>query len=369
MNPTPPDELPLGAAPGQQTVTPEQQSEAEEQIALHHKVLDYDTREYPVEVLVDKYLKGLNEDDNDLFIPDYQRDLVWPEDHQSRFIESVLMGLPIPYLFVADVKGQEGRIEVVDGSQRVRTLAAFMQDELCLQGLQKLTALNGFRYSDLPRPRRRRFGRHTIRMIELTEEANEDSRRDIFKRINTGSLKLTPMEVRWGSSDGRFLKFIRELSGQPLFEKLAPLGEGAVKRRDRQEFVLRFFAYLNDYHGFERSVIDFLNDYLKSVEEGIDDTRIQGMRTEWERMLAFVDQYFRNGFSKAKGHVRTPRIRFEAIAVGTALALRVNPDLQHPRTDWLDTPEFLSLTTSGASNSRPKLIKRIEFVRDNLLRP
>ena len=165
-------------------ISEEARTAAESQIVEHHNVIDYDTREYPVEVLVQKYLVRLEEDDNDLFVPDYQRELTWPDDHQSRFIESVLMGLPIPYLFVADVKGQEGRIEIVDGSQRVRTLARFMSNQLKLSGLKTLDKLNDFRYEDLPPIRQRRFGRHTLRMIELRENADEDVRRDIFNRIN-----------------------------------------------------------------------------------------------------------------------------------------------------------------------------------------
>ncbi|MDP1592038.1 MAG: DUF262 domain-containing protein, partial [Prosthecobacter sp.] len=86
------DELPL-------PITQDQRDKAEEQIVSHHKIIDFDTREYPVEVIVSKYLERLEEDDNDFFVPDYQRELVWPDEHQSRFIESVLMGLPIPLLF------------------------------------------------------------------------------------------------------------------------------------------------------------------------------------------------------------------------------------------------------------------------------
>jgi len=96
---------------------------AEEQIRRIQKIVDYQIREYPVEVLVDKHLMGQEEGTNEIFIPDYQRDLVWAENQQSRFIESILMGLPIPYLFVADVSSEDedlsGRVEVVDGTQRM----------------------------------------------------------------------------------------------------------------------------------------------------------------------------------------------------------------------------------------------------------
>ena len=317
-------------------ITDSQREEAEIQVVEHHKTIDYDTREYPVEVLVAKYLDRLSEDDNDLFVPDYQREHTWPEDHQSKFIESVLMGLPIPYLFVADVEGKEGRLEIVDGSQRIRTLAAFVENQLTLVNLKKLDKLNGFKFSDLPLGRQRRFKRHTIRMIELTEKANEEVRRDLFERINTGSQRLTDMEVRWGASDGDFLRFIRQCSENELFKALAPLNEASVKRREREEFVLRFFAYLDNYKNFDRKVVDFLNEYLHKAQASFEEGKRKDMLGEWERMLAFVKANFPNGFHKEKGHVRTPRIRFEAISVGAALALRKNANLKpKPVGKWL----------------------------------
>ena len=200
-------------------------AEAETEIIDHQRIVDYDTKEYPVEIIVEKYLTGKDEDENEIFIPDYQRDFTWSNERQSKFIESVLIGLPIPYIFVADVSKGEGRLEIVDGSQRVRTLAAFLTDELELAGLKKLKKTNGFKFSDLPVSRQRRFKRRTIRLIELTEQADEDVRRDIFERINTGSDVLNDMEVRWGIQEGPLLYFIRDCANDPLFKKLAPLSE------------------------------------------------------------------------------------------------------------------------------------------------
>lgn len=347
-------------------ITSEMKDAAEQQIIEHHKIIDYDTREYPVEVIVAKYLERLNEDDNDFFVPDYQRDLTWPEDHQSRFIESVLMGLPIPLLFLADVEGKEGRAEIVDGSQRVRTLGRFVQGDLRLSGLTRLDKLNNFTYDDLPPSRKRRFGRHTVRMIEMREGVDEESRRDIFNRINTGNLRLNPMEVRWGTQDGPFLRFIRQCSEGETFKSLVPLSEKAVKLREPQEFVLRFFAYLENYREFDRSVIDFLNDYLHKTQETFDTRAEEAAKFEWDRMLEFAKKYFET-FAKKQGHIRTPRIRFEAMSVGAALALREDSDLVPAPTDWLKSPEFMDHMRSDASNSRPKVIARIEFVRDHLL--
>jgi Protein of unknown function DUF262 len=347
-------------------ITKEMKEAAEQQIADHHKIIDYDTREYPVEVIVEKYLTGIEDDENDFYVPDYQRDLTWPDQHQSRFIESVLMGLPIPLLFFADVAGKDGRAEIVDGSQRVRTLARFTQGNLRLAGLERLTHLNGFTYNDLPPARKRRFGRHTVRMIEMREGVDEESRRDIFSRINTGTVGLNPMELRWGTSDGTFLRFIRKCSQESRFEELVPLSKKAIKLREPQEFALRFFAYLDNYRGFDRSVIEFLNDYLKKTQEIFDEEAETVAQREWNKMLEFAKAHL-HSFAKKQGHVRTPRIRFEAISVGIALALRQQPDLIPRSMDWLESDAFKAHMRSDASNSRPKVIARIEFVRDHLL--
>lgn len=348
-------------------ISEDDKTRADEQIAIQKRDVDYDTKEYPVETLVQKYLTGLSSDENELFVPDYQRDFTWDEVRQSKFIESVLIGLPVPYLFVADTTDRpenEGRLEIVDGSQRVRTLAAFMQDELVLEGLKKLDLLNGFRYSDLPISRQRRFNRRTLRMIELTEKADEEVRRDIFERLNTGSDELNEMEKRRGILSGPLLDFLTECARIPLFNELAPLSPDAIKRREREEFVLRFFAFLNQYEKFKHGVSEFLGSYLKTNQDTFDRT---AAHSEFTRMLQFVKDNFPYGFLKAGSHARTPRIRFEALSVGIALALREEPHLVPSSVDWVESNEFRGLTTSDASNSKVKVVKRIEYVRNKLL--
>jgi len=350
--------------------TEEEKEIAEQEIRDKQRPVDYDTKEYPVETIVDKYLKGIEDDTNELFIPDYQRDMAWDAPRMSKFIESLLVGLPIPYIFVADISSEgeekEGRLEIVDGSQRIRTLAKFMRDEFALEKLEKLEKLNGFLYSDLPLPRQRRFNRRTLRMIELTEQATEEVRRDLFERINTGSVDLNDMEKRRGIRQGPMLDLIEECAAIPKFHTLAPLSETAVRHHEPKEFVLRFFAYLDSYKNFDRRVNEFLNEYLDAKNKSNPD-KVK-MKSEFTSMLDFVEKYFPNGFKKKIGHIRTPRIRFEALAVGTALALRDAPNLVPPSTtEWLDSAEFKELTTSDSSNSRPKVIKRIEYVRDKLL--
>jgi hypothetical protein len=370
-----PDETPIPVASGP---SEEAKIAAEEEIRQHQREVDYETKEYPVEVLVRKYLEGLKDDTNEIFIPDYQREMAWDTDRQSKFIESVLIGLPIPYLFVADVKDLEGepsekggRLEIVDGSQRIRTLAAFMSNKLPLGKLEKLGKLTGFLFRDLPQSRQRRFGRRTLRLIELTENADEDVRRDIFERINTGSVELEDMEKRRGIKQGPMLTLVQGCAGDTLFHVLAPLTGRQVSRRDREELVLRFFAYLERYQDFgeknQNRVVRFLDTYLADKNK-LDQVQLEPLAAEFRQMLEFVRDLFPEGFAKTKGARTTPRIRFEALAVGTALALRTNPNLPRPQAiPWLDSAKFKELTTSDSSNSRPKVVKRIEYVRDKLL--
>lgn len=325
--------------PKKREITNEIRDAAEEQIREKRKTVDYNTIEYPIEILVQKYLDGREEDNNELFIPDYQRERAWSDDDQSKFIESILLGLPIPYIFVADVSGGEGndsRLEIIDGTQRIRALASFLNNELELIHLKKLKKLNHFTFADLPLSRQRRFKRTTLRMIQLTEEADEEVRRDLFERINTGSVELNEMEKRRGSHPGKFLDLIEKLSKNERFRQLCSFPDADIRRRDPQEFVLRFFAFLNDYEKFSGKVHDFLDTYLIQRNEELEasdkpDMKLQQMESEFYSMLDFVEQYFPDAFHvfvKSKSEYQpTTRIKFESLSVGTALALRENREL------------------------------------------
>lgn len=341
----------------------------DKQIEELQKITDYEIKEWPIGVLVEKFTNGRETDESEIFIPDYQRDMVWTPRQQSRFIESILIKLPVPFIFAADV-GQgdrEGALEIIDGSQRIRTLDNFVANKLELVGLKKLTQASGMRFSDLSKPRQMRFKRTTVRVIELTEKADEDARREMFDRLNSGGTALTTMEVRRGVVDGPFMTFVTECAANEQFKTLVPLSDRNAKRKEYEEFVLRYFSYLNNYQGFQKSVDEFLTDYLKSKNDNFLDADKEALHAEFVRMLNFVSHYFPNGF-KRTGYKTVPRIRFEAIAVGISLALRENSVLiPGDVSQWLDSKEFIKHTRSDASNSRPKLINRIHYVRDNLL--
>ncbi len=331
---------------------------AEKQIIEKIKSYDYDTVEYPVSVIVDDYIN------NEIYIPEYQRDFVWSKKRQAKFIESILLGIPIPYLFFSDV---EGRSEIVDGSQRIRTLHAFLSNKLQLKELEKLTKLNGFFFKDLTIVRQRRFKKKSLKMISLNEKTDPVARFDLFERINTGSDVLKPMEVRKGLYSGSFYDFINECAENELFKKLCPLSDKRTWREEPQEMVLRFFAYSENLNKYNSKVRLFIDNYIKVKKKCFNSKIKAKMQKEFITMLNFVEKHFANGFAKSKNAISTPRVRFEAISIGVHFALIENPKLDKVNTDWLDSDDFKKCVTSDAANNKSKVIGRIDYVKKQLL--
>ena len=337
-------------------VTPEQVEAAERQLKELQRQVEYDTKDYTLELLLDKFEKG------DFYIPDYQRQFVWKPNNRSLFIESVLLGLPIPFMFFAGC--DDGRLEIIDGAQRMQTLREFVKRKMKLSKLAKLTELDGFVFEDLSTATQRKFLNRTFRVVVLDEKTTTDIRQDLFNRINTSGVKASDSEVRRGSYPGKLTRYIEKCCKNELFVALCPISKNKAVRQERFELVLRFFAYLNDYKHFEHEVNPFLNDFLAKNLDSFDE---QQYETDFIGMLNFVQKHFQFGFAKSQNATTTPRVRFEAISVGVALALRAYPNLEVKNVDWLNSEEFKVLTTSDASNNEGKLVARVEYVRDRLI--
>lgn len=121
---------------------------------------------------------------------------------------------------------------------------------------------------------------------------------------------------------------------------------------------------MNEYKHFGHDVNPFLNNFLANNLNSFDELQYE---TDFESMLNFVKKNFPFGFAKSQNATTTPRVRFEAISVGVALALRDCPNLNVANVDWLNSDEFKDLTTSDASNNEGKLVARVEYVRDKLI--
>lgn len=342
----------------QKKLTEEKILAIEEQIQRESVPYVYDTKEYPVEVIVAKYEK------EQIFVPHYQRNFVWKPEEKSRFIESVFLGVPI-MPFLVSMSGEDAELEIIDGSQRIRTLADYCKDGFKISGLQKLTELNGTVFSELPESRRNKFLLRDFRFHVVTDKASQEIRADIFNRVNTSANKLKSSEIRKGAYQGPFYNFIIDCSKSELFRKVCPIPTNKANRGEYEELALRFFAYAESYLKFKHDVAPFLDEYLKSKNKGFDEA---SMRNDFDNVMQFAEQYLPAPYFARKGRDNaTPRVRFEALSVGIYLALKQNPDLRPTDFLWLESEKFKELTTSDASNNQGRLKARIEFVRDCLL--
>jgi len=335
--------------------------EMKNQIEEESSPYDYFTKDYPFEVINTKF--GEKGDTKaTIYVPAYQREFVWDNKKQSRFIESVFLGMPLTaFLFSED---EDGKLEIVDGSQRIRTLIAFHDNTLRLRGLAKLDKLNTAKFKDLPLKLQRNFENRDFKII-TTSRINDEIKQDIFNRINTSAEKLTDSEIRKGSYSGKFYNMILELRDDANFKSICPLPEKRIKRGEYEELILRFFTYKDEYLNVKNDVAIFLNEYLADMNES--EFNLDDYKNSFNTMVNFIMTEIPRGFRKEETNKSVPRVRFEAIAVGVYLALKEHPNLTNPNMDWLDSEGFKIHTTSDTSNGTNRLKNRIEFVRDGLL--
>ncbi len=340
---------------------------AEQQIVEQSKRIDFFITEYSVEMLANKMRS------NDYVVPQYQREFTWEEERKTKFLESIIMGLPIPFIFFWEMP--DGKLEIVDGSQRLRTIQEFLLGDFRLGNLEQLTLASGLRFRDLPQSRQRKIKNRSIRGIVLSEHADEAARLDMFERINRGSKIANMAEVRRGVLAGPFLSLVTELAEDPVFIRLTPMSEKSEKERGREELVTRFFAYGDGLQGYRDRPADFMFAYSKEMNMKLasNHTLANEYRNRFHETMKFVRRVFPNGFSKTAGSGATPRARFEAIAIGSAQALRDRPELATLDAEeidvsaWLDDQDFIKITRSDGANAIARLRERIEFVSAKLV--
>jgi hypothetical protein len=349
---------------------------AEEAISSVSRQVKFSIAEYPVSLYVSRFTNDTNDR---YFVPEYQRNLAWTEEQKSQFIESLLVGLPIPFLFFYQTN--EGRMEIVDGSQRMRAMRAFLKENLRLRDLVLVPELNGFRFVDLAEERRNKLEDVTIRTILLNTDTDAATRAEMFARLNKAGTSANEAEVRRGSLPGPITDLIKQLAETNVFAAATPLSTKAIDQREREELVTRFFAYVDTnatpngrFPGYRDRPKNFLYDYLKTANLAAttDSEIVDAKRQEFLAMLDFVGRTFPNGFQKSGANKAVPRVRFEAISVGSAVALREQPHLAVQPEDVerrMKDAGFDRVVVSDGANVRAKLEGRIDLVKNILLTP
>lgn len=333
----------------------------EEQLSFERKKVDVSYHDFSIRELV----RMLTE--NELNIaPEYQRKFRWKPDVASTFIESVLLGLPIPPIFVATDVGYQW--EVVDGLQRLSSLLHFCAPDvdalsliqrdapLSLQNLQKLTQLNSMKFSDFPKPIQVYFNRQPLKVISLTDKSDPSVRFDLFERLNAGAISLTPQEVRACIYRGKFNTFIEELAVSDRFAALLKLDSASEKDGTQTEEVLKYLAYKNAQVLFSGKVKEFLNNYMDTATNTFDYDKEQAI---FFRAADFLLEATDGGPFLRAGASTTPTVAFEACMVGVARLIENGTAPKIPDDDWIND-EKLREYSRGGSNTKPLLQRRID---------
>ena len=204
--------------------------------------------------------------------PAYQRRNVWQAKAKSEFIESLLLGIPIPQILLASKAGQKNAFLVLDGKQRLTTIKEFIDGKYLdgrpfkLKGLRILTSLEGMSWSDLQSNDdwTDRLRNEPLRTTVLRGWENESVLYEIFYRLNSGSVKLSPMELRMSLLPGDFLKFIISWT-----EEIGPLHRLLRKRQPDArmsdvELAIRYLAFRDQKTQYAGNLKQFLDDFCRT---------------------------------------------------------------------------------------------------------
>lgn len=222
-------------------------------------------------------------DDNDLITnPDYQRDYVYNDGQASRLVESILIDIPIPVIYLCEEN--DGRYTVIDGQQRLTSLVRYLKNEFALKSLEVLTHLNGKYYKDLEKLYQRKLKTSTLKAICLKKES-QDLKYEIFARLNQGSVSLKPQELRNCIYRGSFNNMLEVLAKDKL---LSDLFHDENVRKTYQERILRFFA-LRDFQNFKSSILKTLNDHMHQNQHLAED-KIENLKSLYRGTMDIIKQ-------------------------------------------------------------------------------
>lgn len=222
--------------------------------------------------------------------PSFQRRDAWSNKEKSRLIESLMLGLPVPPIILAENKKKKNSYIVIDGKQRLLSIRKFFVDmegeddpdesqkfkkftKLKLCGLDILKDLNGLTYKGVEKKNSEyitNLENQTIRTVVIKNWPDESFLYTVFLRLNTGSKKLSPQELRQALKPGKFLEYLDEATGEskPLRKMLK--NKAADPRMKDIELALRFFAYkyyMNEYNGNLKVFLDETCDKLNNAWE------------------------------------------------------------------------------------------------------
>lgn len=333
--------------------------------------IKYDTKDWSIEMVLSKFRHSVQVDDSptgqkEINVPFYQREFVWKDEQISKLIETLLLGLPLPLIFLEET--EDALLEIMDGSQRIRALDKFFGNDHKLSRLKILDKLNGLKFEDLPPAIQRQLNNSTLRIIVISQigEKQENIAHEIFDRLNTGGTNATSMEIKKGSDYGEFIKLVYDtFSTSVIFNELSKFDKSSVIRGYQQEFIIKFLAFYNIYKNkkciqLDNTISNVLVNFIKEENENCQDNKhINALQQRFDRTLDFIKQ---NKLIDNEKYLIRKKSKLLAIMLAVALYLDEPNAKQDNKVDiWQQEFE-----TNANSPSIDSLNKNINFVLNKL---
>lgn len=326
-------------------------------------------------------------EDGDILKPELQRKYVWDKKESSRFIESILLGLPVPSVFLANTP--DGFKLIVDGYQRIKTIYDFYKgiwtgdnSVFALSNSERINSRwRGRTYATLSAEDQRRFRLYTIHAIIFEQKMpkNDSGLYQIFERINTSGKSLNPQEIRNCVYQGKMNNLLFKLNKNPMWRKLYGEEDENSRMLDL-EFILRFIA-LSQEGILERktksiSLKKELNDIMSDHKDG-DDSFFDNWESSFTRCIAFImshigeDAFFnlKNDFSAIRKKFY-PTV-FDSIMIATRIALSsgfsTEENLEARRLVLLRDEDYRNSITQGTmkiENIKTRIRKALLYLYD-----
>ena len=301
-------------------------AESDASVAIEKYAISSFGIDFDVEGLVRRLKKG------DVYVPEFQRNFVWSHRESAQFIESLLLGLPVPGVFLAKDRHTQ-KLMIIDGQQRLKTLQFFYggffrpdptkKNQQVFDLTQVQPQFTGRTYETLDEEDQRRLDNSVIHATiikqESPDEEEDSSLYYVFGRLNSGGRKVTAQEIRTAIYSGELIDLIEKLNLNQTWRAL--FGKDSIRLKDR-ELILRFLALYEDAESYKRPMEEFLNQYARKYRHG-PAKHLKRLEKVFEKTISIASSALgENAFRPVRSMNAAV---FDSIAVALARRLDAGP--------------------------------------------
>lgn len=320
-------------------------------------------------------IMSMYERDEIIINPNFQRLYRWSDEQKTRFMESIIMGIPIPPIFVAE--DENGRWELVDGLQRISTVLSFFgllktmpeKNDWILDDADLIKSLNGFKCKELPLKIQLNIKRASCRIEIIKWNSEYDLRFELFNRLNTGGSPLTNQEIRnclFRGISSQFNDYLKELASNEKFIRLVNLSQQRIDELYLEELVLRFITLYSEEIPLNKSIAQLMTDFMYYAVKK-ENFAYQKYRSIFETTVNILSKIGSEAFRSANHEFSTAM--YDTIMIGIAKNIQIYSGqkgtvIKDIISKVRSNDIYKKLTRSGGNNSVQRVQKRLQYAKE-----